>query len=116
MESAEMQVFSGEAESRFFRRVVAITRIVRNSPNRWRDTVELLLECGHRQHVLRLNERNSPYPVERTRDLVGSEFACGKCMVIERIRVKALRRGAARYVKAAASGRPPATNPGPRRV
>src|SRR5687767_14640939 len=67
------------------RRVVAVARILRNSPSPTRDTLELRLECGHRYPWLRPASGPLLSSSEAVR-LLGSELPCSHCSTLRRMR------------------------------
>ena len=79
---------------RFQRKVVMVLCVVPNSPTHRRDTIECKLDCGHTRSILRLSQDHAP-TAEQCTKVVGTELDCAKCVVLERIRGKAVsqRRG-----------------------
>ncbi len=86
--------------ARFQRRVSSILRIIPNSPTHRRDTIECKLDCGHTRSVLRVSRDHVP-TLEQCKRLIGAELDCAKCLVIDRIRRKAV---APRKVRRASTG------------
>lgn len=74
---------------RFQRKVVMVLCVVPNSPTHRRDTIECKLDCGHTRSILRLSGDHA-LTAEQCRGLVGTELDCAKCVVLERIRRRAV--------------------------
>jgi len=82
--------------ARFRRRIVAVLKIVPNSPTHRRDTIECRLECGHSRAILRVNRAGTATAGE-CHELLGLDLPCAKCFVIERVRRKTGDRRARRF-------------------
>lgn len=74
------------------RTILAIEAVTMHTPSRWRDLVEVRLDCGHVGRHLRLArlrgaDRDAPHA-----GLVGQEIDCRRCRTEERLRRPAGRR------------------------
>ena len=102
-----MELDAAPRPARFRRKIVAVLKIVPNSPTHRRDTIECRLECGHSRCILRVN-REGTATAAQCHELLGLELPCAKCFVTESVRRKTGERRARRapaLVKAQERGR-----------
>ena len=90
-----MELDASPRPARFRRRIIAVLKIVPNSPTHRRDTIECRLECGHSRAILRVN-RDGTATTGQCHELLGLDLPCAKCFVTERVRRKTGERRARR--------------------